>query len=420
MYKNFLLDSPESQNLLKLRPIRLQPTLMAIILSVGFFINSVFTPVFVALATAWPADPVGSDIAPPLQVVIPAFEPSGVIYHPDRNSYIVVSDEGDIAELAPDGAVLHSWSLGASYDLEDVTIGLAPNLVYLAEENTSRAYAFNLTTGTLTGWYTDFSAYITEVGGINGMEGLAFVLDGNHPYGVTTAGGLFYAGWQEDGDIYLFEPNFAISTVGIFKTELHMTTGYTDLSALYFNNSTATLYAVYDGLNILEERSADGIFITNYSLPGDNQEGFTLGLSGELYDAVVAEDNGRIMNYKGFSVVPEPPAPVEEPAPITIEFQNGLDDDADGIIDEANTVAENGLHPIYSLKDPAINTDILTVVGTVNGEALVTYKDTSTYLYPVFPGLKVKTSLKAGTAYIKVTKAGGAKVWINGLTGEVL
>ena len=379
----------------------------------------ILSPVLEIFASGWPADPAGTDISVILKEVFPAFEPSGVVYISARDSMVVVSDEGEVAELTKTGLVKASWDLGSAYDLEDVAVGLAGNLVYLAEENTSRSYAFNLDTGALTGWYVDFSAYITEVGGSNGIEGLTFVPDGVHAHGVTSFGGLFYAGWQEDGDIYVFDADPGVAGAGIFKEEIHMTSGYTDLSALYYSPVTNKVYAGYDGLNILESRTPDGTFIDSFNWPGTNQEGITLTSTAGVLSAVTAEDSGLVMTYNNFLDPALEDGLLEDGLLVayTIEYPNGLDDDGDGIIDEMNTVAENGLHPVYGSHNPAVNSDITSVAGSLTGAVTVTFVDGSKYLYQPFLSGEVIVSVYPGTAYLKVKKVGGSKLWLNGLTG---
>lgn len=80
-----------------------------------------------------------------------------------------------------------------------------------------------------------------------------------------------------------------------------------------------------------------------------------------------------------------------------IELGNdGVDNDGDGSVDEVNTVAENGAHPVYSSLDPAdtatTQVNITSVVGSTNGTILVTYADSSVYQYTVFTTTTSKTT----------------------------
>lgn len=272
-----------------------------------FFLLAFFGLPSFAHADSWPADTVGTDIGTLLMADYPAFEPSGVTWSNYANGYVVVSDEGVVAVISSSGEVEHVWDLGSSYDLEDVaTVDSDSQLIYLLDENTTTIRQFDLSTGTLTGLSWSGSAYITEVDGTYGAEGLAWVPDGYSDYAHGTSGGLFYVGWQYDGDIYVFDVNLEESGAATYVDEIHMTTGYTDISGLDWNSETQTLYALYDGLNILEERSADGVLRASYSLPsGEDQEGIAVvPTSFSAAHIVISEDGGgRVMEYSGYPAV---------------------------------------------------------------------------------------------------------------------
>lgn len=67
---------------------------------------------------------------------------------------------------------------------------------------------------------------------------------------------------------------------------------------------------------------------------------------------------------------------------------DGIDNDGDGVVDEVNTLAENGAHPYYSTLDPtdsaAVATNITKVTAVAAGAIEVTYADNSTYSYTVY------------------------------------
>lgn len=73
-----------------------------------------------------------------------------------------------------------------------------------------------------------------------------------------------------------------------------------------------------------------------------------------------------------------------------------IDNDHDGIIDEYNTVAENGIHPIYGTYNPSSATDyasaVTSVTGTTNGAIIVRFNDNSAYYYPVYNVQTQKTT----------------------------
>jgi SdiA-regulated len=250
----------------------------------------------------------GTAIGGSLLAADAGFEVSGMVYHPGRGTYIVVSDEGQIAEISTSGLVRAQWNLGSSYDLEDVTlIDVAASVVYLADENTSSARAFDLNTGSLTGKSWSFASKIYETSDGLGLEGLTYVPDGQHPFGTTVSGGVFYAGWQEDGDIYVFEPNLSTGAT-TYREELHMEAGVTDLSALSYDRVSRTLYLAYDGSDRLEQRSASGTLLATQALPGSNQEALSVfsACPGAVPTVAIGEDGGGITLYSSSSTCTSP------------------------------------------------------------------------------------------------------------------
>ncbi len=106
---------------------------------------------------------------------------------------------------------------------------------------------------------------------------------------------------------------------------------------------------------------------------------------------------------------------------------DGIDNDGDGLIDEVNTVDENGTHPYYGTLDPADTTTvpgaITNVASTSDGMVAVTYSDGSVYNYVVFSGISssVKVERYKETGLAPVLHPKGKKIaLLNILTGEVI
>lgn len=390
-------------------------------LALGLLLSTYVNTGLLAEAAAWPALGPAVDVGHELLELDTNFEPSGLVYHEGRGSFIGVSDEGQIAELGSDGEVLHLWSLGAAYDLEDVTvINQLGDTIFVADENTSQALEFNLVTGKLTGISSDFSSQITEIDG-NGLEGLTWVPDGYHEYGPTPDGGVFLAGWQQDGDIYVFKTNFKLATTE-FIEELHLTSGYTDLSALAFEPGSGHVFVVYDALNLVEERTVAGDLNMSYSLPNSDQEGFALKrISDTTVEVWLAEDTGTVWAYSDFvlnGVMAETEVFADE-LKIREINADGIDNDFDGLVDEANTVLENGLHPSYPALDPLITSGLISAAtATINGSVKITYVDGLVYEYPVFPSGTAKLKLNFGSSYVSA-KYAGQTLFLNALNGDV-
>ncbi len=439
-----------------------------------FVLLSMVIPVRV-LASTWPSSTTGTDIGTKLLAADPLFEPSGIVYHPLRGTLIAVSDEGQVAEIKTDGTLVNEWKLGSTYDLEDVTlVDEASSIVYLGDENTSKAFAFDLSTGALTGDAWNFSSKITEVLNL-GMEALTWVPDGSHPYGTTTSGGVFYAGWQYDGNVYVFEPDLSVSGYQTYLGKITSAKGYTNTSGLTYGQWTDTIYLLY-GASILEELDSASTLSSFFTAPGSDQEGIAVVESCSTKSAtmVLAEDSTkRIMSYSGFPIacpdkdgdgvdvssdcndedatvssmityyvdadrdgygssvsaeycLSSAPAGYADNADDLYDnarieiYGDGKDNDGDPSIDEANTLAENGRHPIYSAYDVNTSGYITSVSITSTGAVRITYLDGAMYDYTIFTLATsgYKLTAVSGTSYYKATRGGQTAV-LNGLTGEV-
>ncbi len=331
-----------------------------------------------AAANSWPASETGTNISvvslPPLT---PAFEPSGIEWHSGREQFVIVGDEGQVVTMNLDGSSANAWDLGSGFDLEGVAVADAQSSkVYLLDENTSSAWEFDLATGLLTGKSWSFADKLSEIDG-SGAEALAY------------ANGSFYVGWQYDGDVYVYSADLTASGSQRFTQEIHMTSGYTDIAGLTYNSDTGRLYALYDGLNLLEERSLEGTLLASYNVPGSNQEGiaFVNDCASSTATVTIAEDSGAVIRYSGYPVACTTPisVPELEPTPMPV---------------------------------PTVS----TVVGAKNGDIFVTYSDSTSTTYDVFPiTIRVLTSVRMnlyGTSYTLVT-LGRYAALVDPMTGDI-
>ena len=75
-------------------------------------------------------------------------------------------------------------------------------------------------------------------------------------------------------------------------------------------------YAIYDSFDVIVEMRADGTFLREYDLTGNDQEGVALVPDCELGEArvFIAEDSQEVWRYEGYptacipQAVPGPPA----------------------------------------------------------------------------------------------------------------
>ena len=217
------------------------------------------------------------------------FETSGAVWHPGRNSVVVVSDGGLVAELPASGGPAHVWTLPG--DLEAITLGDPPSSkVYIGVENPDSIVEFDLATGAPTGASWNLTPWMT--GPVNdGLEALACV------------NGVFFAGLQLDGTIFRFTLGPAGAVTFLGSSPSH--NGRTDLSGLDYDSCSGVLYAIHDTANVIVEYDGSGAFLREYALAGSDQEGVALmrGSPGPATTIFVAQDTGELYRYAAYPVV---------------------------------------------------------------------------------------------------------------------
>lgn len=363
-----------------------------------------------AHATEWPASSSGTSIGDAIMTFDASFEPSGIIWQEATDHYIAVGDEGQVAVLSADGTIIDEWNFGSSYDLEDVT--LIPGIdayAYLLDENSSSVRELDLDSGTLTGksWScaTAGDTTIAESGGA-GLEGLAWVPDAFHAYGDTASGGVFMVGWQYDGVVYAFAPNLSVSDSVTYEGSVTGT--HTDIAGLFFSTETQLLYVLYDGADVLEERSGDGTLVNTYStVPGNDQEGVVIvPTSDSAGDVTFAEDSGRIMRYAGYPltviVEEDPEEPVDDnPPPEDPGAEEDVPDEEDPVDDSDDTPAPLTVEHVAARK---------------HGNIRVRYSDNSRVTYKIFA--KGETRVRVLSDRRVLVHGNGRVAIVNSRTGH--
>jgi hypothetical protein len=145
------------------------------------------------------------------------------------------------------------------------------------------------------------------------LEALTFVPDLADP-----EGGLFYAGRQNDGKIFVFRLPIVSSVTATdveFVTTITPEVGLADISGLYYHQANGLLYGIFDSSNLLVAMNTDGTTVMQRDLDGNNQEGFTIGENGEVF---VSEDHGEVWRYM-FADIPLADAGEDE----TVTDSNG-------------------------------------------------------------------------------------------------
>jgi hypothetical protein len=254
--------------------------------------------------TGWAADPFPQASLPGVSIggnLPSGYETSGLVWHPRLQKLLSVSDGGTVSSMNANGTGVTNWSVGG--DLEGITIAQPQsNFVYLGIEQPNDSISeFNIVTGHITRTF-NLTQWMTGPDN-SGLEALTFVPDAGDP-----EGGLFYAGLQNDGQIFVFRLPIRSSTTSTAVTPIRTIpalNGVNDISDMHYEASQNTLYAIYDSANLLRAMKPDGTLIKEWNLPGNDQEGLTLKGS----DLFIGEDygnGGAVIRYSNFVGVPEP------------------------------------------------------------------------------------------------------------------
>ena len=253
----------------------------------------------IAVHAAWSAEPFPSESLPGISVgdnnLPSGYEPSGIVWHSRVQKLFLVSDGGIVSSMNTDGTGVSNWYPGG--DLEGIAIAQPQSsLIYLGIEHPDSISEFNITTGMVTRTF-DLRSWMTGPDN-SGLEALTFVPDAN-----DAEGGLFYAGLQDTGQIFVFRLPILSSTTSTAVTYIRTIpalNNINDISGLHYEISQDVLYAIYDSANLLRAMEPNGTLIKEWNLPGVDQEGITLK-GTELY---IAHDTGGVYMYSPFAVFP--------------------------------------------------------------------------------------------------------------------
>lgn len=226
-------------------------------------------------------------------------EPSGIVYHRQRDTLFVVSDEGEIAEIRRDGSAVANTKVKG--DLESITMVPETGLVYAGIEGDDVILEFDPIRREVTRRFPIHRAFegnpdfLKKQSGEydNGIESMAFVPDPGHP-----EGGTFYVGNQWDPPM-IMEVLVPLKSIRAPEAEARIIRvlpfRMDDPAAMYYDPDTKLLNIVSDADNILVEITLEGRLVNEYAFPGDNQEGVCRDDEGYLY---IAQDSGGILRVK--------------------------------------------------------------------------------------------------------------------------
>ncbi|OGF30398.1 hypothetical protein A2533_02355 [Candidatus Falkowbacteria bacterium RIFOXYD2_FULL_35_9] len=297
---------------------------MKIKFSLATFVFFMLVMPTVVFGATWPAT--GITTADTINLPSP-YEPSGLAWNEVTKKLFSVSDltsDGNrITMMNADGSNQLTWKMGG--DFEALTI-VDPNSnkIYVGVENPDAIYEFDITSPVNSPqipkkW--DLTTWLTGPAN-SGLEGLAFVPNGFHPYGDRASGGVFYAGVQrpvdinndttvDDGLIYAFDVNLAVNgeVTSLGYLNLNSALPNRNVSDLFFSKDTGTLFVLYDdGYNYLFELTPDGRTVINTytDVPGDAREGVVIKSvpMTNMAEILIAHDStSTITRHFNFPVV---------------------------------------------------------------------------------------------------------------------
>jgi len=233
----------------------------------------------------------------------PGYEASGAAWHSRLDLLYVIDDDGGLSSMNRDGSNVNTWAVPG--DLEAVCVADPnSNFIYIGREQPDAVLEFDLTTNSVSRVF-DLTPFIMSAISNEGLEAMTFVPDPGHP-----EGGLFYAGEQATGDIYVFDlpiQTSATSTAVTFLGSFSPAPAIVDISGLDYERSAGVLWACYDSSDVLRKMtltSATSATVSaNYVFPGADQEGIAIDESN--HHLFVSDDGGFVFRFDSFPT-PDP------------------------------------------------------------------------------------------------------------------
>ena len=234
-------------------------------------------------------------------------EPSGGAWHPRLGQIFVVSDNGVISRLNPNGVGTTNWSVAGNW--EGVAVANPnTNFIYVVDETTAIVKEFNFVTGSLTGRNFNLAAAsgltsddidaLKDGGDGTGVEALTFIPDATDPQG-----GVFWAGSQEKGYIYKFRLSLSAGTTVTYLGKFSNWT-QTDLSGLEYDWTNNVVLAVWDSDNHIRVLTTQGVELFDWKEPTDttNEEGLAYNGSS-LFISSDDSSSHPVRRYDNFAFV---------------------------------------------------------------------------------------------------------------------
>lgn len=262
----------------------------------------------------------GGDASDMVEWPIPEFsEPSGIVHHPQRNSLFVVGDEGAIGEVSLDGKLLRQFHFGG--DLEAITVDPRNGLLYVVREAHEIIFEIRPDNFKILRRFTIDRSFGGDPNflrrGGDGIEGLTFVPDDDHP-----EGGSLWAVNQFDPpvlvqlDIPLRSSKEKFLTARVARA---VAVDSAPLSGLAWEPGRRVFLVTSSLWKRLVVLDAAGEAVRSVRLPAFMPEGITPLPDGRM---AIAQDSGGLVLWDpgdeipGADVFTGPPAPAKAKRPV--------------------------------------------------------------------------------------------------------
>jgi len=227
-------------------------------------------------------------------------EPSGLCFHPGRNSLFIV-DDGEIGrpagvfELDLHAQVLASRSLGV--DLEGICYCSADGLLYIADEYDERVYVVQPEGLELVSQF-QVSRYLAGeealIAGGNGFEGVAYV----PPFADGQQGDFFLFLNQDDpyALVQVARSDIADATETPVPITAVWPVAEINTGELHYDGAARELWVIHSWMNIAEILKVPSMEVLRWEVfPGAAQEAVTVDGDGRLW---IGYDLGGIARYR--------------------------------------------------------------------------------------------------------------------------
>lgn len=198
------------------------------------------------------------------------YEPSGLSYSADKESFYMVSDKGFVYQISLSGQTLKELPHTGD-DFEGITVDPLSSDIYICEEGKGNLVKLN------ENGIVQNSYHILDNGYNNGLEGLTYNnnLDVFYLLKEMSEGLLIKYDLQNDTQTQI-KLNFAL-----------------DYSGIFYNSTSNKLWIVSDESRTLTQCTLDGVKIKNYILPIAGVEGIVVN-DDETVAYVVSDPNNKL------------------------------------------------------------------------------------------------------------------------------